>query len=171
MNDPTHISQTLEKIALRARDKAKIVDIDAARAKKVLEAEKDLFGKMKNQVLDYDKTRRQFLRLRSIEFDGRPAFTFAPFVLMPESFLKSEEISDGEFRLLCALLKYSTDKRTAWPSQHRLARDLKRSVRQIQRTLNSLRKKGIVRTAPRNLRSGYAVLEYEINLLDIRERK
>lgn len=66
------------------------------------------------------------------------------YVRLAYTLIRDCDISDGAFRLYSVLLIYCRQEATAWPGQETLAKDIGRSVRQVQYLLSQLKDIGLV---------------------------
>lgn len=71
--------------------------------------------------------------------------TCAPFAALPHALRKDPRLSDKAVLLAAALLEYARNKTFCWPSNQRLAQDLRCSPRTVQLALAQLKVAGWVR--------------------------
>jgi hypothetical protein len=133
----------------------------------ILRAEK---GKLDLIYQEYYQLRKYLQKQRRVLFKDRPPVPLTPFVTAPLYIIRTPELSPGEKTCFLNLIHYAQDKRTAWPSEQRQARDLQITVRQLQRYLRSLVQKGFIRIGIRRVAHAVHVNQYELNLVDTTER-
>lgn len=136
-----------------------------------------LWGTLKLQKSEMDRAyqtysaiRKELLKARCVLFKDRTPIPLTPFVTAPLYIVRTPELSHGAALTFLNLLSYSMDKKTAWPSQSRLAADFHVTIRQIQRYLQELVRKGFLRVGVRRVARNTHVNQYDLNLVDIRDR-
>lgn len=126
--------------------------------------------KMDDAYRTYSSIRKELLKARTVMFKDRPPVPLVPYVTAPLYIVRTPELSHGAARVFLNLISYTMDKRTAWPSQSRQAADLHVTVRQIQRYLLELVRKGFIQVGVRRVARNTHVNQYILNLVDTRDR-
>lgn len=90
--------------------------------------------------------------------------------MLPRAILLSDDLTNFDVRLFALIFHHSHDKKTAWPSESTLARQLNCTVRTVQRSLVRMVRKGYLLIGTRLVARNCFVNQYTLNLDDPRER-
>lgn len=119
---------------------------------------------------DVQHVQRELQRQVVILFKERPPVKLHPFVILPREILLAPDLTNFDVRLWSLIFHHSHDKRTAWPSEKRLAELLLCTVRTIQYSLRRMVRKGYLLITLRSVSRNTFVNQYTLNLEDARER-
>lgn len=138
----------------------------------------DLFGVIRDKRKEMRRLHTQVLTVqRELQkqtrtlFADRPPIPLTPFVMLPLGILYAKDLQSFDKILFATIFLHSSDKKTAWPSQTRLASFLGVSVRTIQRSLVRLVRKGYILIGIRWTSHTCCFNQYTLNLEDPRDRQ